>query len=384
MPYDHTETARQIAASRDAALAAQETRLAAAADAAGLYRATAHDSWCAAVDQVRSKRLLAVPETPLQTLVPGAASAPDYTVVATDSSFVPPDKHRGAFCYLINVGRVMIAYGTDPVAELDSTPTHHIDPLIEGEDWMVSGRLLQAQCALQEIAELYRWSAGFGADLALLDGSLMQLGLALAPGPEVQNLVRQYSEQLDAFTALRVPIVGYVSRPASQAVMHATRLFGCRAAREAGSFAAACEARCPHADCSGLWTLDDGGLFWDLLDEGTRSPVFTTQTAFGVQASKRGFWEDLGFFYLRTPFEVARVEFPLWMLEAGLLDRVQAILLHQCALGDGYPRALTLAHNFAVLHNEDRASYYYLLEQAGLIQPPSEKARGKQATGGRI
>ena len=92
----------------------------------------------------------------------------------------------------------------------------------------------------------------------------------------------------------------------------------------------------------------------------------------------------MGFCYLATPYEVARLEFPLWVLEAGLLDRVQSIALSQCALGEGYPKVLTLAHNFAILRNEDRESYFFMLERAGLIQAPSEKARGKRATGGRI
>jgi hypothetical protein len=311
-------------------------------------------------------------------------AGPDYTVVATDSSFVSPDKHRGSYCYLVNVGRVMVQYGDEPEAELDSAPTHCIDPLEEGEDWMVSGRVLQAQCAFHELDELACWSERFGADLALLDGSLMQLGLALSPSERVQKLVAEYSGRLADFESLGVPVVGYVSRPASQAVMYAARLFGCREAAESGlGPKAGCNARCRRPECSGLWTLDDGGLFWELLDVGARSPVFQTRTVFGVQ-SKASFWEDMGFCYLRTPYEIARLEFPLWVADAGLLDRVQAIVLCQCALGEGYPRVLTLAHNFAVLRNEDRESYFFLLERAGLIETPSEKARGKRATGGRI
>jgi NurA domain len=384
MPYDHAEIARQIAASREQALAAHATRIDAAQDAAEIYLATLHADWERAVQDVRSKRLMGVPQTPLHEFPAVPPAGPDYTVVATDSSFVPPDKHRGSYCYLINVGRVMVHYGEEPAAELDSTPTHCAEPLIEGEDWMVSGRVLQAQCALQELTELHRWAAQFGADLALLDGSLMQLGLALSPSEQVHELMDEYGRKLAEFEQIGVPVVGYVSKPASQAVMHAARLLGCRAAREPGAARKdPCEARCSRIECSGLWTLDDGGLFWELLEDGCRSPVFKTHSAFGVHSSA-DFWDDMGFCYLATPYEVARLEFPLWVLEAGLLDRVQSIALSQCALGEGYPKVLTLAHNFAILRNEDRESYFFLLERAGLIQAPSEKARGKRATGGRI
>ena len=385
MPYDHSEVARQIAASRDAALAAHTTRSMATQDAAEIYHATAHDTWRDAVYGVKSKRLLGVPQTPLHTFTPVPPAGPDYTVVATDSSFVSPDKHRGAFCYLINVGRVMVHYGDEPAAELDSTATHRIDPLLEGEDWMFGGRLLQAQCALHELTELHAWAEQSGADLALIDGSLMQLSLALSPDPEVQKVLKVYGEVLADFRRLQVPVVGYVSKPASQAVMHAARLLGCRAAREGGpGFVGACERRCARVECAGLWSLDDGGLFWELLETRHRSPVFQTYTAFGGPQEPADYWDDMGFCYLATPYEIARLEFPLWVLDAGLLDRVQSILLSQCQLGDGYPKVLTLAHNFAVLRAEDRESYFFLLEQAGLIVAPSEKARGKRTTGGRI
>src|SRR3954471_20548530 len=151
MPYDHSEVARQIAATREQALAMQTTRGDAAEDAADLYSRTTDEEWHAVVEEVRSKHLMAVPQTPLHELVPVPPAGPDYTVIATDSSFVPPDKHRGSYCYLVNVGRVMVQYGDEPEAELDSAPTHCIDPLEEGEDWMVSGRVLQAQCAFHEL-----------------------------------------------------------------------------------------------------------------------------------------------------------------------------------------------------------------------------------------
>ncbi|HYP41933.1 MAG TPA: hypothetical protein VEX13_16365, partial [Chloroflexia bacterium] len=60
------------------------------------------------------------------------------------------------------------------------------------------------------------------------------------------------------------------------------------------------------------------------------------------------------------------------------------IMLHQCKLGQGYPNSLTLAHQFAALHNNDRESYYFLLERAGLMRKPTEKAHGKRLIGQAI
>ena len=43
-----------------------------------------------------------------------------------------------------------------------------------------------------------------------------------------------------------------------------------------------------------------------------------------------------------------------------------------------------LAHQYAVLHNADRESYYFLLERAGMMRKPTEKAQGKRAVGQSI
>ncbi|MDQ2809405.1 MAG: DNA double-strand break repair nuclease NurA [Chloroflexota bacterium] len=387
MPYDYSEVARQIAATLGQAQTAHTTRAEAAQDAGEIYLATDDTEWQTRIEAVQSRRLLGVPRTPLHEFTPGEPADPDYTVIATDSSFVAPDKHRGSYCYLINVGRVMIQYGEESAAELDSTATHCIDPPLDGAEWSATGPLLQAECALQELTELHRWAEQFGADLALFDGSLMQLSLALARDPKVAQIVAAYGAVLADFERIGVPVVGYVSKPASQAVMRVARVLACRAAGEgAAQRVAPCETRCSRTECSGLWTLDDSGLFWELLDVGVRSPVFQNYSPYSSSGGQRSldFWDTMGFCYLATPYEVARLEFPLWVEQADLLDRTQRIVLSQCALGDGYPKALTLADNFAVLRAADRASYFYLLEQAGLLAPPSEKARGKRGMGRRI
>ena len=81
--------------------------------------------------------------------------APNYCVTAADSSFVAPDKHRGALCHLINVGRVMVRYGDPQAAELDNVPRHYTDLLQEGEE-ILSGRVLEAKCALRELGGAIR------------------------------------------------------------------------------------------------------------------------------------------------------------------------------------------------------------------------------------
>ena len=95
-------------------------------------------------------------------------------------------------------------------------------------------------------------------------------------------------------------------------------------------------------------------------------------------------FKSLVFSYLATQYEIVRLEYPVWVADKGLLDRATQIMLHQCNLGKGYPNALTLAHQYAVLHNTDREAYYFLLERAGLMRKTTEKAHGKRLIGQSI
>jgi hypothetical protein len=376
MPFDAVEVARQIEESRPHAHARAGERLSAIHEAVRIYNHVDHAEWGQRVQSATMRRWVGVPVSPLRAHIQHLPSMPDYCVVATDSSFIPPDKHRGSFCHLINVGRVMIRYGNQPGAELDSTPRHCADPLADDEE-AHAGRVLQAKCALQELQELYELASRYRADLALLDGSLMQLVLVLSKEPDVVELMSEYFRTLAAFQDIGVPVVGYISRPESEMVMRAMRMLACDRPTP-------CEKRpADPCGCRLLWGINDGHLFEELLSPGQTSPVFQPVFSYLVGANAEGF-RQLVFAYLATRYEVARLEFPEWVWQEGLLERTVSIVLHQCELGNGYPHSLTRAHQFAVLHGTDRQHYYFMLERAGLMHPPTEKAHSKQATGQSI
>jgi hypothetical protein len=376
MPFDTAEVARQIEGSRARVHAEELARADALQMALRIYGEVGEVDWTERVTDSLARRWSGVPLSRLAEMVRHEPCAPDYCVVATDSSFVPPDKHRGALCHLINVGRVMIRYGDDRLAEIDSVPAHYTDALREGEEIM-SSRVLGAKCALREMQELYEWARRYGADVALVDGSLMQLPLVLSSDPEVVRLTAEYLSLVDGFRDLGVPVVGYISQPASNMVMRAIRMLGCERPIP-------CEARpIDPCSCQPLWSIEDSELFWELLGNGERSPIFEPYFA-NFKGGNAEAFKGLVFSYLATQFEVVRLEYPLWVAEEGLLERATAIILHQSWLGKGYPNSLTLAHQYAVLHNSDREAYYFLLERAGMLRKVTEKARGKRAVGEKI
>lgn len=376
MPFDAAEVARQIEASRGSVRADAALRESALELALRIYRNVGETEWEQRVQDTAARRWVASPITPLAHGLLHRACAPDYCVAASDSSFIAPDKHRGTLCHLVNVGRVMLRYGESRAAEIDNVPNHYTAPLFEGDEAM-SGRVLGARCALRELQELYEWARLHGAELALVDGSLMQLVLVLSKDAGVQALTREYFETLGAFRDIGVPVVGYISQPASQMVMRAIRMLACEQPTP-------CENRPTEpCSCTPLWSLDDSDLFWEALEEGQRSPIFEPIFSYMVGENAQDL-KDVVFAYLGTQYETVRLEFPIWVPQEGLLERAVSIILHQCKLGAGYPNALTLAHQFAVLHNTDREGYYFLLERAGLMRKPTEKAHGKRLIGQAI
>jgi hypothetical protein len=92
---------------------------------------------------------------------------------------------------------------------------------------------------------------------------------------------------------------------------------------------------------------------------------------------------DVAFVYLQTASArpPARIEFPRWVLEAGLLDTVVDVVRAETVAGTGYPYAIETADAAAVIRAADRAQFYALfqafVERAGLSFTFSHKVLSK-------
>lgn len=311
--------------------------------------------------------------------------AAGYRVVATDSSFIEPDKHRGAFCHLINVGRVMIKYGEEQEAVLESRPFHCPDYLQDVDSRYVGfGRALQAECTAYEMSHLLELATIYRSDIACFDGPLNQTVLLLENARSISERIKEnlnkYYADLAEFRGLGIPVVGYNSRTNSVLVMRSLMK-----AVQAGMFGVALKGD-PRIQM--FRYLDDGDLFSYTLAPGERSVVFQ---ALQVEDRRHrnpnsGLYEyeaEIAVFYLNVGGSAERVDVPAWSLPQ--LDRIQELLLSQCTLGDDFPTALALADKQAVLtRGEDRETYYTLLEMEDLLRPVSYKARSKREAGRNI
>lgn len=303
----------------------------------------------------------------------------EFSIVAVDGSHIDVDRHSLVPCYLINLGSVLLHYGDNPDASLLSSSVLYFgeedltiaDPGSNQEE-PVERALLGIKRSVEEcrqLAELLEDLPEGRTALALLDGSLVLWGLAGGAFPEFVKealLGRGLLPSLDKLKQLgsgkNFALASYISFPRSTEVVNALRLSLCPYEP------ADCDYYCPvkysakRRECEALAGIQDREVFDALLAPGERSAIFSSRSSI---VHKHYGEHQVFFFYLKVDEEIARVELPQWIAqEKGLLDLVHALVLDQCQRGQGYPVALSEAHEKAVVREADREQFWYLVEQA--------------------
>lgn len=125
----------------------------------------------------------------------------------------------------------------------------------------------------------------------------------------------------------------------------------------------------------------DRDLFQNTLPPGFRSPVYLTNSS--VSREHYSDHQQVNFYYLNVGEEIARVEVPRWVAQdEKLLAMGHSLILDQCRRGQGYPVAISEAHEQAVLTGNDRQIFKDMLarylEHTGLRSYTSEKERSKR------
>ena len=308
-------------------------------------------------------------------------SAPpsDFSVMATDGSQIALDRHAVTRCYLINIGSVALHYGSMPEAHLSSSPTLYFgterlssaDIANRGQElpFSVVLPMRRAVAEAEGLADLVNAHGRHLPSLALMDGSLILWGLegARNQGAIAQTILTQ--GLLPAFDRLReenqhqpLALASYISLPGSCDVVNTLRLALCpHPVANCDRYCAAISApdRCP---CDAVNDLFDRVLFQRHLRVGERSAVFASYSSVVPQYYGQ---HHIHFFYLRLEDEVTRVEVPAWVAQnPPLLELTHSLILDQCQRGNGYPVALSEAHERAVVSTADREQFWQLVESA--------------------
>lgn len=311
------------------------------------------------------------PNQPLTTRTPVSPASPVHTVIATDGSQIAPSHHEIAYCYLINVGRVVLHYGQGRAPLLDSLPevVFRAEDLaisrpwgIPTEEWMGYRRTMAEALALADlgvaVSQLSPPEGPSPQVLALVDGSLIYWFLDSLPDQARELILAPILAAWNQLRQQRIPLVGYLSASRSAETLNFLRLAAC-------PFPAPdCQQHCgdstDRAPCGRFLPLRDATFWGTQLAPGQCSPFWRS----GAPILQRYGDQCIYFCYLHVGSEVARVEVPAWVVtDSDLCQQALAMVLAQVQKGYGYPVSLAEAHNQAVVRGGDRSRFFLLLEQ---------------------
>ena len=301
-----------------------------------------------------------------------------HTVFATDGSQISPSHHEIAYCYLLNVGTVMLHYGQSRHPVLDSVPEVFYKPEdlyasrqwgIRTEEWMGYRRAVSEAIALAEMG--CDWAKVNdnklpAPALAMVDGSLIYWFLEQLPSEARDRILQPILEAWDKLRLAKIPLLGYLSASRSSESLSFLRFEACT--HEVPD----CMTNCPNvgftatsafaekAPCQEFEPLRDTILWSTILSPGQRSPLWKSQARildlYGLNS--------VYFCYVHVGTEVARIEVPEWVAQdQAELDLALGMMLAQVHKGGGYPVTLAEAHNQAVVTGGDRTRFFALLEQ---------------------
>ncbi len=323
--------------------------------------------------------LIAQPVERLDYHYPSPQPPDEFSIMATDGSQIDVDRHLSVRCYIINIGNVILKYGSNPDAIISSFPSLYSNdedlviapPHGRGRGQPVEGTLLGIKRSVEECKQLASIAAGVptgNSALALMDGSLILWNLVSKEYPEfvIEELLnRGFIHYLDEVKKLnkdrRLAIASYISFPRSTDVINTLRVAQCpHEIPDCDRYCA--EIATDKCECDTVTGIQDRDLFSRLLANGERSALFTSQSSIIEK------WygnHRIFFFYLRVDDEVARIEMPKWVVaDKNLLNLTHSLILDQCRRGHGYPVALAEAHQQAVITSADRNNFQKLIDMA--------------------
>ena len=363
-------------------------------DVLGLLRQTDPESLRAKLRQrERGKAkipwLVAVPVDTLAGVFAAPSVPSDLSVVASDGSSIPPDRHSPVRYYVINVGYAVLTYGRSPNAILDAQEQFcfeeeelYFDPL--GKRIPIEGTRLGILMGIAELVGLLEATRHTSSPmLALRDGSLILWNLQSEEQDFQSHHLSRFLDALNAFRQSSTAVTSYISFPGSHDVVNSLRVMLCDG--EPGGC-----ARCPQETeaqtlCRTMGGILDRQVFGALLRPGERSDVFDSQSAVLDQYKEH----RIQFCYLNVGGEIARIEAPQWVMrDPEMLDLAHAAILDQCQRSGQYPPyppVLIEAHEQAVISTADRQAVELLIEQVlaakGVFYTRSAKDRSKLGRG---
>ncbi|MBO9540764.1 DNA double-strand break repair nuclease NurA [bacterium] len=266
---------------------------------------------------------------------------------AADGSQIEPDRRFSLPVALVQVGWFENLHAAEAPGYRKDVDVRVLGPddLKEDEVGPPKRKVDLARFEL-EVAALRRYLAAPGEPgrIVYLDGSLV---VSFAEKRKQDAYSLRYVELVRGLLAdaeaARVPLIAYVDT--SYAHDLATMLASWRG-------------------LSGTGGVSDAALLAGRLEWGDRTPTAICARE-GILDNYGDWARRIGFCYLQTNADAppARLEYPLWIQEAGLLDEVLDVVRADAIAGGGYPYTLAAADATAVLSAADRDGFYRTVQE---------------------
>ncbi len=292
------------------------------------------------------------------------------TVIAVDGSQIAPDPAYSVPVGAIQVGWFINPHQTDRAYVKDLafevlTPDELAEE--EGDEGGYAVQTVNQRRFARECEKLTELMDGQGEEaLYLFDGSFIISFAGKIQAARADAYIRAIVELLRASERRQAPLVGFVDTSNSHDIATlADHLFPGRSGDR----------------------LSDAAMLGPALPGwGDRTPFFICARPDALSKEDRApFYKEVAFCYIRLNSNrpPARLEVPLWLLEAGLAEDAVNLVRAECVVGMGYPYAIETADALAVISHQDRRRFYALFqrfsEEEGLEFTQAAKATSKQA-----
>jgi hypothetical protein len=380
---DLTKIASDIARLGEAVRESREARKTRLGEALRLFKnVPAPDELTALIESASSTWQFAYPLEDARTKESATNPPEKYTAIAADASQAAPGRHSPLPYYVINTGRVTIRYGEHGTASMDSEPALGNFSAAEEELSYLGYEVrrdahISEERMLAEFGALAELSAdAAGPAVAMYDGSLILWYLRKQPERRRRDIVTSLTRWFDICRDKGIIPAGYISKPGARDVVYDLALLACD--REYAHCESCKTGRKPaEIPCREIVKLHDADIFGEILGRAERSAVFINGSTpildeYGTEENR------IAYFYVNVGAEVARVEFPRWVFNDGLIDSVQSLVFDQCEKGGGYPRVLALAHEYALVESKETDAFLKILDGVAFPSLASPKELTKR------
>jgi len=220
---------------------------------------------------------------------------------------------------------------------------------------------------MKQFASAHRPGDPAHSPVVFFDGSLVVSFALTMPSPYRERYIASAVSLLQTSEEQRVPLIGYIDTSYARDIITMLRRLDSLERQPVLR-----ETKKVHDAL--LW---QGHLRW-----GDRTPAMICARG-DILEGYGEYRESVAFCYLQTTSNrpPARLEFPRWMLDDGVLEPVLDVVRAEVIAGQGYPYAIETADAVAVITMQDRAEFYQqfqeFIERQGLKFSFSTKAVSK-------